>query len=90
MQHYVGGTMRGSETRFLEHFGERGSRLCKQAIAQGSKLTLARTWANQTWEFEKKIKKRNLKELCPLCSSVAAAQVTKEEGRRFMLTLAPR
>ena len=79
-RHYAGGTSRAPETRFLEHLGERGARLCKLAIAEGSKLTLVRTWPNQTWDFEKRLKKRNLKELCPLCSVKAQEQVAKEEA----------
>lgn len=92
-RHYAGGTSRAPETRFLEHLGERGARLCKLAIAAGSKLSLVRTWPNQTWDFEKKLKKRNLKELCPVCSPKARALMDAEEGQadpRQRVELVPR
>jgi predicted GIY-YIG superfamily endonuclease len=68
MKHYIGGTEKQPMARFAEHVAGTGARLTRLAIQSGCVLALVRTWPNQPWEFERKLKGRSAKPLCPICS----------------------
>lgn len=80
MQHYLGATDRNVVIRFHEHQNGLGSRLTKQALAAGSRLILARVWENVPWEFERKLKGRSIKLMCPICSPPKGGRVNQEGG----------
>ncbi len=71
MKHYIGGTEKHPAARFAEHAGGVGARLTRNAVNAGCTLHLVRTWPNQTWEFERKLKGRGAKPLCPICTGGA-------------------
>ena len=68
-RHYIGSTRRGRvETRLAEHRAGRGARLCRQALAVGSELVLARVWEGVPLSLERELKqRRGAAPFCPIC-----------------------
>lgn len=79
MRHYIGATNKTALERFREHVTGNGARLTRQALKAGSRLQLAYTWDNVTWEFERKLKGRGASHLCPICNQ-GARDLPAERG----------
>jgi predicted GIY-YIG superfamily endonuclease len=66
-RHYLGCT-RDLERRLQEHRAGRGSRLMEVVMAAGIGFTVARTWTEGDFEFEKLLKhQKHHSRLCPIC-----------------------
>jgi predicted GIY-YIG superfamily endonuclease len=74
-RHYLGVTRNGRPVsqRLAEHNEGRGARLTRAARKAGSTLTLARVWLNADFASERKMKKRSLAPLCPICKAAKKA-----------------
>lgn len=70
VQHYIGQTTRPVAERLSEHRsgGRRASRVCRQAVREGVDILLARTWPDVPRTEERRLKKRSMRKLCPVCS----------------------
>jgi hypothetical protein len=70
-RHYLGVTRHGRPVsdRLAEHNEGRGAVLTRMARRAGSTLALARVWYNADVGFERKLKGRSLKPLCPICQA---------------------
>jgi hypothetical protein len=68
MKHYIGATERRVVERLGEHRMGIGGRTTRLAVEAGCKLELARIWENVPWSFERELKGRGAKELCPICN----------------------
>ncbi len=69
-QHYIGFVEKpdGLESRLDYHRKGRGSKLLKAVTEKGIGFEVARTWRDETRDFERSLKnKKNAKKLCPIC-----------------------
>lgn len=85
-RHYLGWTT-NLNARLARHVGEgekdgRGSRLVEVAVAAGSRVVVARTWAGSRRD-ERRIKGRGLSEYCPMCCDKPRMPVGVEETYRM-------
>ncbi len=70
--HYIGCTNHTDVmTRYRQHLNGEGAQLTKAALKIGSTITLAGFWTEVDWSFEKKLKGRSAKPLCPVCNPSA-------------------
>lgn len=78
---YVNGGQVGIQERVQRRLDEhrtslsKGSPLVRAAVAQGSTITLARTWVPSDRTTERKLKNRkNAGQLCPICQEEKACR----------------
>lgn len=66
-RHYIGVTRRGMR-RVYDHMRGRGSLATQRAIKAGCKISFVCSWDNVDFKFEKYVKRRFRKKICPWCS----------------------
>lgn len=67
-QHYIGSASAGLVRRIKEHRNGSGARILNVLNDKGIKYSVVRTWDGGV-ELERKLKRRkNAKNLCPICS----------------------
>ena len=78
-KHYTG-YAEDIERRVAENIAGKGAHLCAVALAAGCKITLVRTWPDQSRTFERKLKNRkNAPRLCPICHEQHAQPIVSSE-----------
>lgn len=79
-RHYLGWTL-DLDNRIAEHQRGAGSPLVAAAVANGSTVTLARTWENTDRNHERRLKNQKMApRLCPICTGQRA---TVNAGEAF-------
>lgn len=76
-RHYIGWAL-NVDTRLEEHLRGTGSPLVRAAVANGSTVTLARTWPDVDRNFERRLKNQKMApRLCPVCTPGAGMGETQ-------------
>lgn len=72
-RHYIGWAL-NVQDRLAEHERGAGSPLVAAAVANGSTVTLARTWENTDRNYERRLKNQKMApRLCPVCTGTRAS-----------------
>lgn len=67
-KHYLGWT-KHLDRRITHHRNGTGAKICAAAVANGSKLEVARVWENADHMLEHRLKRhKNSPRLCPICN----------------------
>jgi len=74
--HYAGWAV-DVQARLADHRSGRGANLTRHVVAAGISLELARIWPARTRRFERSIKGRGMKPLCPICNPALAERLEK-------------
>lgn len=66
--HYCGYTeLESAAERLDRHAAGRGAVMLRHAVAAGTRLVLARVWDPAPRQFERRLKGRGLRPVCPIC-----------------------
>lgn len=83
-KHYIGYCETGNlQSRMKTHYQSGGSKLLRAVKAAGIEWKLARFWCGTSRNFERRLKNKNAKKLCPICSKKAQKVTIKEEEYEY-------